>query len=438
MRFAPPPKRLPSGQLAVPIDIEHITAGLSFDTRTQRASGEATLAFLHGIDHGSPVFDLRQPVTGAWLDGTRLGPAAVGFERFGARHEQALRVAGRKLRSGTPHQLRLAYDLAAPPLRASDAGGYPPELTWTGDAVHFNFGFTDLGGGRYLEAWVPANLIYDQFAFDLTVRVLHTPTPHTLITNGEIVDESRNEWRVRYPGTFTALSPMLQLHPTETVERRVRRAGGRRLEAWKFRASSIDLDVQLDNIVQWLARNEAAIGPYPHGKRFVAFMHRGGMEYDGACTASPDALEHEVFHSWWARGLKPASQNDGWIDEAWTVYHDNGAARERPFDFAEPPVRLSPSTPWNRATPIESYRLGSRFFEGIAARIGVEKLHSVMNEFYSLHAPGIISTGQLETHILDRTQDDVIRRAFERWVYGRMGTRSSSVPKPVRASKSSA
>jgi hypothetical protein len=142
------------------------------------------------------------------------------------------------------------------------------------------------------------------------------------------------------------------------------------------------------------------------------------MEYDGACTAAPDAIEHEVFHSWWARGLKPASQNDGWIDEAWTVYHDNGAAGSTPFDFREPPLRLSSKTPWNRATPIESYRLGARFFEGIAARIGVPRLHEIMNEFYTAQAPGLVSTAQLEAHFLERTNDDMIRRAFERWIHG--------------------
>lgn len=35
-------------------------------------------------------------------------------------------------------------------------------LLWSnGPRLAFNFGFTDLGAGRYLEAWVPANLIFD-------------------------------------------------------------------------------------------------------------------------------------------------------------------------------------------------------------------------------------------------------------------------------------
>jgi hypothetical protein len=37
-------------------------------------------------------------------------------------------------------------------------------MAWSaGPRLAFNFGFTDLGAGRYLESWVPANLIFDQF-----------------------------------------------------------------------------------------------------------------------------------------------------------------------------------------------------------------------------------------------------------------------------------
>ena len=143
------------------------------------------------------------------------------------------------------------------------------------------------------------------------------------------------------------------------------------------------------------------------------------MQFKLAVSSPADALEHEVFHSWWARGLKPASQNDGWIDEAWAVYHDGGAAQQTPFDFREPPVRLCPRTPWNRATLIDSYRKGSRFFAGVAALVGVDRLHALMREFYDLHAPGVITTAQLEAHLMDRTNDEVLHRAFARWIYGR-------------------
>ena len=47
--------------------------------------------------------------------------------------------------------------------------------------------------------------------------------------------------------------------------------------------------------------------------RFVAFIIQGGMEYDGGCTSSLGALRHEAYHSWWGRGVKPASQADGMV-----------------------------------------------------------------------------------------------------------------------------
>ena len=35
------------------------------------------------------------------------------------------------------------------------------------------------------------------------------------------------------------------------------------------------------------------------------------MEYDGATTAAVGAVEHEVLHSWFGRGIKPARASDG-------------------------------------------------------------------------------------------------------------------------------
>lgn len=426
-RFAPPPRLIAPRQWAVPADLRRISARLDFDTVSQQAHGSATVLFRTGEERaGFPIFDLRQPILAATLDGAALSPALLAHHRFGARAEQALRLVRRPLAPGSIHRLGLRYRIEAPPLKASTAGGYQPALEWGSGSVNFNFGFTDLGGGRYLEAWIPANLIYDRFALTLEVRVSGGGCPHVLITNGEVRQLAPNHWKVRYAPSFTALSPLLQLHPANAVESADRTVmlpvSGRPLaiEAHKFRQSPIRLSEQLDHIARWLRRNETEIGAYPHGDRFIAFLHRGGMEYDGACTAAPDALEHEVFHSWWARGLKPASQNDGWIDEAWTSFHDDGTPARRRFDFRERPECLSPRSPWNRATPRASYRQGSRFFEGLAVHLGLDLLRGIMREIYRLHAPGFITTAQIEAHLLDRTGDDpLIERAFRHWVWGR-------------------
>jgi len=313
LRLAPPPHRLTAAgfkpQWAVPIDITRTRARLCFDARPQTVDGLATVDFEHGIERGFPLIDLRQPIRGLRLDGgAALAPATAELRRFGTRREQTLRVLHRALAPSSKHRLQIGYSLQTPPLEASTRGGYLPELRWgAGGSVNFNFGFTDLGGGRYLEAWVPSNLLFDRFRLQIEVEVRHSETPHVLITNGTVTPAGRNHWRVGYPDTFTTCSPMLQLHPAENVEQAdqsITLPGGRplRIEALKFRNNpNVSLAEQLTLAAGWLRCNDADIGPYLHGGRFIAFLHRGGMEYDGACTAAPVALEHEIFHSWWAR-----------------------------------------------------------------------------------------------------------------------------------------
>src|SRR5262245_2831864 len=90
-----------------------------------------------------------------------------------------------------------------------------------------------------------------------------------------------------------------------------------------------DLEMGGPEIQQYLVKNVTQIGPYSHGNRFTAYIWENqerSMEYDGAVTSNVAALEHEVFHSWYARGIKPASQNDGWIDEAWDNYNTTADA----------------------------------------------------------------------------------------------------------------
>ncbi len=80
--LAPPPKTV-DGLLAVPIDISTITARLRFDGATSTGTGDATIDFVVGPSAGSPIFDLRQTVTNAWLDGAPVPLAQVAHHDFG-------------------------------------------------------------------------------------------------------------------------------------------------------------------------------------------------------------------------------------------------------------------------------------------------------------------------------------------------------------------
>jgi hypothetical protein len=418
-----PPAKLVDGLLAVPIDIQRVTAVLAFDGATLSGTGDATVEFTMGTPAGCPIFDLRQTIGAAWLDGAPLPVAAVAHHDFGGGPQAQLRVINVPLAAGSAHTLRVTYALGLP--QASGAGTYQPGMQWSaGPRLAFNFGFTDLGGGRYLDAWVPANLIFDQFELTLELRVDHTPVGHTLITNGAVTALGANHWRVSFPSRCTALSTLVELRAADTLvsgsDTTVLPVSGATVtvEAWKLAASGVNLPAQINSLKGYLADGELTTGPYMHGDRFVAFVNLGGMEYDGGTTSTPGNLRHETFHSWWARGIKPASQPDAWFDEAWTEYHVAGAAETLPFNFADDPAELCPLNPWVRQTSGDAYTKGHRFWKGIASLIGAPTLNALMGEFYRTRHARPVTTVDIEAFLLARTGNALIVDAFHRFVYG--------------------
>jgi aminopeptidase N len=147
------------------------------------------------------------------------------------------------------------------------------------------------------------------------------------------------------------------------------------------------------------------------------------MEYDGATTGSEGSLEHEVFHSWFGRGVKPASARDGWIDEAlatwWTSDHpDHPRQAAMPLALDGEPVVLAPPSPWSRHTPREAYRTGYRLMAGIAhAAGGAARLTDALTTFYRRSAGGFASTDDLHAHLSESLSVD-LSPWWDRYVRG--------------------
>lgn len=183
--------------------------------------------------------------------------------------------------------------------------------------------------------------------------------------------------------------------------------------------STVNLTTEINNIKTLLTDNENDCGVYLHDDRFVAFFDgSGGMEYEGGTTTSTGALLHETFHSWFARGLKPASQADGWWDEGFTTFHDGGADDPIPFDFSDPPVLLCSRDPWQRQTPDNSYTDGSNFWKGMASMLGVSTLNALTANLYDNHNSKPVSTQIVEEFLLSTSGEPQVVDAFHRFVYG--------------------
>jgi hypothetical protein len=327
-----------------------------------------------------------------------------------------MRVLDAALLAGSRHRLELQYRLATP----AAEGALP--VGWTASGAQFDFWMSDLHPGRYLEMWLPANLCHDRFALTIDLRV-DGGDEHSVVTNGTVHDVGPNRWQVEYPATFTSLSPMLVLRPSHEIEAQQRQTEQLQIVTAKVAESDADLEASEADLAAWLAHNEQRYGTYVHGERFTAVLWGPGrgMEYDGATTAAVGALEHEVFHSWFGRGIKPATASDGWIDEAWTSWATNSRRREGgrfwvdELSLEEPPVLLHPPSPWSRHTPIESYKEGSRLFAGVAHRLGgAPQLRQKMAEWYRANAGGFVTTDDLERHL-------GAAELFARYVHGRDG-----------------
>ena len=367
----------------------------------------ARLEFRLDGPSGYPVFDLRQAIGTAALDGS-LGPARCPGRHcdMGAGEEARMRVVDVSCSDAAPHLLELGYRLGAP--EATGAAG----VGWSPGGVSWDLLMSDLEPGRYLEMWFPANLCHDTLSIELDVEVTGTDRPHVLLANGALdprTDGAR--WSVRYPRHYTSLSPLLVLAPADEVE--VRRtatvAGGRQLglTVAALAGSGTDLDAAVADAAAWLAYFSARYGRPPADDYLaVLWGEPRGMEYDGATTTSAPALEHEVFHTWFGRGVKPARASDGWIDEAMASWATasrraaEGRFQAEPLGLDEEPSVLCPAHPWSRRTPREAYTAGSRLLSGVAHMAGgAAQLRSALAAWYAAHGGGAGSTEDLARHL---------------------------------------
>ncbi len=422
----PPPVQL-QARLAVPVDIQRMSASVRFDVASQTTEVSATVELTVDGPTGCPVFDLRQDIDAAELDGVPLPPEALGYADMGAGYDARVRVIDVACEGGSTHVLNLHYRLGTP-----EATGAVP-VVWSppGDGVSWDLFMSDLEPGRYLEMWLPANLCHDQFAVQLEVEIAGTARPHVLLANGTAVEHTPGYgWSVRYPETFTSLSPLLVVGPSDHVraQQTTVQAGGKETRVRVARVDGVGTDLHdvTADIAAWLSYFTERYGPWTHGDDFLAViwdMPRG-MEYDGATTACEPAIEHEVFHSWFGRGVKPARAADGWVDEAMATWATasrratSGRFAVEELGLDEPPSLLYPAHPWSRHTPREAYAAGGRLMSGLAHMAGgAAQLRSAFAAWHKAHSGRPASTRELAAHMESWCGRD-LTPWWDRYVHG--------------------
>jgi hypothetical protein len=180
-QLAPPPTIVDGRRIVAP-NVERIDANLRFDVAAQTAVGEASIRFVAGEAAGHPALDLRQPVNWLRLDGKDVEADAFSPFDVGAGPGAEMRVLDVSLEAGSSHQLEVGYRIETPAAEGAEPIG------WTDGGLRFDLWMSDLQPGRYLEMWIPAPLIHDQFALNVEIELTGHTRPHTLIANTAGVD----------------------------------------------------------------------------------------------------------------------------------------------------------------------------------------------------------------------------------------------------------
>ena len=433
-RYAPPPTAV-AGLVGVPMHIERVTGTIVFDGTTKTASATAVMEFTVGPNDGNPVFDLRQTIGSATLDGAPIAVSSLAHHSMGGGAGADVRVISHWMTAGSSHVLELTYPVGTP--QSNNAG--PIGWSSTSARLAFNIFLSDLNPARYLESWLPSNLLFDRFPVDLEIEIQGTTFDHVLLSNASTTFLGTNHWQLSFPDTFASCSPLVLIDAADraTVGSSTVLVAGVpiSIELMKKTADTgVDLAAQRTIIAGLLTDNHAAIGPYLHGNRFVALLSSAGihsMEYSGGTTSSLSAVEHETFHSWWARGMTPATGDDGWIDEAWTSFNTPGAAPSaQPFDMTDPPIEIWTNNPWRRFTPGISYAQ-KRFFAGLASELGLSTLQSAMAGIYAGQRTTHLSTPELEAELIKYSSRLDLARFFDRFAYGHGGAAPGTHPNLV-------
>ena len=211
-RYAPGPL-IVDGLIAVPIHIDLITAAIVFDGATKDTQCSAEMQFTVGPEGGYPYFDLRQGIETATLDGMPLAISEIAHHDFGGGTNAELRVLERWLAANSSHTLAFTYGVDTP--NAPNARG----IIWESDSARLSFDFhlSDLNPSRYLESWLPSNLLFDYFPVNLDVQLINSSFPHTLLSNGSVANLGPNHWQVDFPSDFAPCSHMLLVEASDRV-----------------------------------------------------------------------------------------------------------------------------------------------------------------------------------------------------------------------------
>lgn len=309
---APAPFQI-AGVSYSPIDIEEVNANWKYE-KNDEWSAHATLTFQVKAS-GRPVFMFNPgSITEARLGGGVLGTSSI------TKDGTTLRV--------------LEFDAI-------------PGQTYS---VDFVFGFTARRGeefyfvysywvGQFFDRYIPSNLMYDFYKFNLTIDISQATEFDHVIANGEVTNTKVGFYELSFPKTYTGASFFIDLINTQKTSLFASQYGSTKITVYQDPSQSIT-DKELQEMAsikvpEVLADLESKFGSYPYDSVIVKystdlFAFAGGISFTHRWDGEPRAgnyLAHEIGHSWFLRGVHPVHGAEVWIGEGFGSWAQVGFPR---------------------------------------------------------------------------------------------------------------
>lgn len=340
--------------------VDFITAdyAINYNAEAKSANVVATIKF-NAPEAGLPVFDSVEVPTSVVLDGETV----TAVETKTPSSETTLRLMNKTVSEGS-HTAVISVPLKT--LVEFKDGGVKSAF-WT----------SDLDERRFLERYMPASLEYDQVKMSFTITFNGTTAKQKIYTNGTVSEVKRagkSVFKVTYPEYYNASSIFFHTVPegaTDELRFTLKSIDGREIPSVVYFSKSLwggssSLERLKASATEIFHELESDYGAWLHPQLIVYNAGMGGMEYCGATMTDTGALGHEMFHSYFARGVMPANGNAGWLDEALASWRDDGY---QTLSTLSGTSRMSGHPYYTRTTDTAAYSFGERFMSYMDGKV---------------------------------------------------------------------
>ena len=267
--------------------------------------------------------------------------------------------------------------------------------------VNSGFFIKDLSQKKFLEKYIPANLEYDQYPITFDVKV-YSKYQHQFVANGKHTELGFNHRKIEFPKYFSSSSVYFHVFKTgkyKWLQDSFKSVSGKEIPVIVYTKKKYSPDEFLIKARSYFAELEKDYGAWAHDELIVYGMAKGGgMEYPGATATSLRSLGHEMFHSYFAKGVVPADGNAGWMDEGLASWRDRGYKT-----FSHPGYELfnlGAHSPYKRNTDKNSYKVGRAFFAYLNSKFD---LKYELKGYYQKYKNSLVTTQMFIDYLEDNT-----------------------------------